>query len=103
MLAERTGHAAVSNKHTTSHTEGRLKQMGKRTITVAAAALLGLGVIGVGAARVGGYLSNSVSPGTTVSQTTSQPAPAGSVTAPTGGGVPGLQGQGGEGGASAGD
>jgi hypothetical protein len=42
-----------------------MKQMGKRTIAIVAAALLGLGVVGAGAARVGGYLSNTVSPGAT--------------------------------------
>jgi hypothetical protein len=104
MLTARTGHTAAAEDSRTSPPEGRLKQMGKKTIAVAAAALLGLGVIGVGAARVGGYLSNSVSPGTTVSQTTARPAAGGSVATPAGGvSVPGSPSQTGDGAGPAGD
>jgi hypothetical protein len=68
----------------TNDLEGRLKQMGKRTIAMVATALLGLGVIGVGAARVGGYISNSVGPVAAASQTSSQTTSNGTATSQAG-------------------
>ncbi len=43
--------------------------MSRRAIALAAAALLGFGVVGVGAARVGGFLSHAGGHGPAVTQT----------------------------------
>ncbi len=58
--------------------------MRKSALAMVAAALLGLGVVGVGAARVGGYLSHSAGRAPAASLTTSQPSSGASLTSPSG-------------------
>jgi hypothetical protein len=45
--------------------------MGRRAIALGAAAILAMGVAGVGAARVGGYLSHASAQGSVATQATS--------------------------------
>lgn len=73
--------------------------MSRRAITLAVAALLGFGVVGVGAARVGGYLSHAGGHGPAVSQIAQAPSAGSGPATQTGAtGDGGAQGGGAQGG-----